>query len=188
MKRLKIYIFRHGETDWNAVHRIQGREDIPLNDNGIAQANAVGEAIKGRIHPKFMIVSPLSRARVTGEIIAGYIGVDKIYEEEDLTECYYGDMSGKIVTDIYDAVCPGEEPKELAGARFLNVLDKYTDKYDCDFAVVSHGGTINAALYCISGGQMGTGITKLKNAAITVLDYFDGKYHVERANITGEEF
>ena len=34
---MKIYVFRHGETDWNAVHRIQGREDIPLNENGIAQ-------------------------------------------------------------------------------------------------------------------------------------------------------
>ena len=184
---MKIYVFRHGETDWNAVHRIQGREDIPLNDNGIIQANAVGKGAQGKIFPGFMIVSPLSRAKVTGEIIAGYIGIDKIYVEDDLTECDYGEMSGVIVEDIYDAACPNEEPRELAGARFMKVLDKYTGRFDCDFAVVSHGGTINAALYCISGGEMGTGITKLKNAAVTELEFSDGKYSVLRTNLSAEE-
>ena len=185
---MKIYVFRHGETDWNAIHRIQGREDIPLNDNGTAQANNAGKAVRNRVFPKYMVVSPLSRAKVTGEIIAGYIGIDKIYVEDDLTECDYGEMSGVIVEDIYDAVCPGEEPREIAGARFMRVLDKYTALYDGDFAVVSHGGTINAALYEISGGTMGTGITKLKNAAISILEFSDGKYSVVRANITAEEF
>ena len=188
MGNMKIYVFRHGETDWNAVHRIQGREDIPLNANGIAQADAAGRGVKGKIFPEYMVVSPLSRAKVTGEIIAGYIGIDRIYVEEDLTECDYGNMSGKIVEDIYDAVCPDEEPREIAGARFLRVLDKYTSLYDSDFAVVSHGGTINAALYCISDGAMGTGVTKLKNAAVTVLQFEGGKYSVLRTNITAEDF
>lgn len=185
---MKIYVFRHGETDWNAIHRIQGREDIPLNDNGIAQANNTGKAVQNRIFPRYMVVSPLSRAKLTGEIIAGYIGIDEIYVEEDLTECDYGNMSGVVVEDIYDTVCPDEEPRELASARFMSVLDKYTSMYSGDFAVVSHGGTINAALYEITCGTMGTGITKLKNAAITILEYSGGKYTVERANITAEEF
>ena len=185
---MKIYVFRHGETDWNAVHRIQGREDIPLNHNGISQAHEAGRNIKGKIAPSYMVVSPLSRAKVTGEIIAGYIGIDRIYVEENLTECDYGAMSGVIVEDIYDAVCPDEEPREEAGARFLSVLDKYTALCDEDFAVVSHGGTINAALFCVSGGKMGTGITKLKNAAITVLEFESGKYSVLRTNVTAEEF
>lgn len=185
---MKIYVFRHGETDWNAVHRIQGREDVPLNENGIAQAHATGKALQNRVFPEYMIVSPLSRAKVTGEIIAGYIGVERIYIEDDLTECDYGAMSGVIVEDIYDAVCPDEEPRELAGGRFMRVLDKYTGMYDGDFAVVSHGGTINAALSTITDGVMGTGITKLKNAAITVLEFKDGKYSVVRTNVTAEEF
>lgn len=185
---MKIYVFRHGETDWNAVHRIQGREDVPLNENGIAQANAAGKAVKNRIFPEYMLVSPLQRAKLTGEIIAGYIGINKIFVEDDLTECDYGEMSGVIVEDIYDAVCPGEEPREIAGARFAGVLDKYTKMYDGDFAVVSHGGTINAALYEISGGTMGTGITKLTNGAITVLEFKDGKYTVLRTNVTADCF
>ena len=185
---MKIYVFRHGETDWNAIHRIQGREDVPLNENGIAQAHDAGRNIKGKISPSYMVVSPLSRARVTGEIIAGYIGIEKIYTEEDLTECDYGKMSGVVVEDIYDAVCPDEEPREIAGARFMRVLDKYTALYNDDFAIVSHGGTINAALYCISGGKMGTGVTKLKNAAVTELEFKDGNYFVVRTNVTAEEF
>ena len=185
---LRIYVFRHGETDWNAIHRIQGREDIPLNENGKAQAADMGMAVSGKIFPEFMVVSPLQRAKVTGEIIAGYIDVDKFYIEEDLTECDYGDMSGVVVEDIYDTVCPNEEPKEIAGARFIKVLDKYTSRYDSDFAVVSHGGTINAAIYCISGGKMGTGITKLKNASLSILGFEDGKYSVLRTNITADDF
>ena len=113
---------------------------------------------------------------------------DKMATEEDLTECNYGKMSGVVVEDIYDAVCPGEEPREIAGARFIKVLDKYTSAFEGDFAVVSHGGTINAALYCISDGVMGTGVTKLKNASVSVLEFKDGKYSVLRTNITAEEF
>lgn len=185
---MKIYIFRHGQTDWNAVNRVQGREDIPLNDNGRAQAHETGKAVAGKIFPKFMLVSPLSRARETGEIIAGYLGIDKIYTEPDLTECSYGSMSGKIVEDIYSIYCPEEEPKESAAARFMGVLDKYVGRYDCDFAVVSHGGTINAALYAVSGGKVGTGITKLKNAGITVFDYTDGNFTIDRFDIPASSF
>lgn len=183
-----IYVFRHGETDWNAVHRIQGREDVPLNEHGREQAHEAGRAVKGKIDPAFFLVSPLSRSRDTAEIIAGYLGVSDFYTEPDLTECEYGDMSGKIVEDIYDAVCPGEEPKELASARFLGVLDRYVKQTDRDFALVSHGGTINAALYAISGGKVGTGITKLRNADITVLEYASGSYRIVRFDVLPEEF
>ena len=184
---LKIYVFRHGETDWNAQHRIQGRTDIPLNENGVRQATDMGSHVAGKINPKYMIVSDLSRARDTGKIIAGFLGVDRIYTEHDLTECSYGDMDGVIVEDIYTAVCPGEEPREDASRRFLNVLKRYAEEYPEDFAVVSHGGTINAALYTITGGKMGTGQKKLKNACLSVLSYESGKFQIERCNLSPEE-
>ena len=76
---LKIYVFRHGETDWNAQHRIQGRTDVPLNKNGIRQAEDMGRSVAGKIKPEYMIVSDLSRAQDTGKIIAGFLGMDRIY-------------------------------------------------------------------------------------------------------------
>ena len=41
-----IYIVRHGQTDWNKEHRIQGHQDIPLNEDGIKEANIVKDKLK----------------------------------------------------------------------------------------------------------------------------------------------
>ena len=43
---MRICILRHGETDWNAARRLQGRTDVPLNENGRAQADAAGEHLR----------------------------------------------------------------------------------------------------------------------------------------------
>ncbi|HCM13527.1 MAG TPA: alpha-ribazole phosphatase, partial [Lachnospiraceae bacterium] len=44
---MKLFLIRHGETDWNKQGRFQGREDIPLNETGIKQALNCGQALKG---------------------------------------------------------------------------------------------------------------------------------------------
>lgn len=44
---MKIYLIRHGETDWNHINRFQGREDIELNAAGIAQAVRCGQTLQG---------------------------------------------------------------------------------------------------------------------------------------------
>ena len=63
-----IYIVRHGETDWNKEHRIQGHVDIPLNDQGKLDAKKAKDKLK---KVKFDVVfsSPLSRAYETAKII-----------------------------------------------------------------------------------------------------------------------
>ena len=180
---MKIYVFRHGETDWNAEHRIQGREDVPLNENGIKQAHEAGKGAQEKIRPAFFVTSNLSRAVVTGKIIASYVGTEKMFTEWGLIECSYGAMSGKVIKDIYEAENACEETPEEAGRRFFDVLDKYVHTTNDDFAVVSHGGTINAALYVLTDGKIGTGITKLKNASVTVLSWENGRYLLEKCNI-----
>ena len=67
---LRLYIARHGETDWNVQHKLQGMTDIPLNPNGRAQAAALAESLKG-VHLDAIYSSTLSRSRETAQTVAG---------------------------------------------------------------------------------------------------------------------
>ena len=67
-KRLKLYLIRHGETDWNKIHRLQGRSNVSLNDHGRELARLTKEALKD-IPFDAAYTSPLDRAAETGEII-----------------------------------------------------------------------------------------------------------------------
>ena len=70
-----LYIIRHGETEWNKIGRYQGITDVPLNDNGIAQAKACANALKN-VHFDRILSSDLSRALVTAETIRGNRNID----------------------------------------------------------------------------------------------------------------
>ena len=74
---MKIYLIRHGETDWNLEQRLQGATDIPLNENGLELAR---ETAKGLQDVPFDVVytSPLTRARQTAEIIRGHRNIPLI--------------------------------------------------------------------------------------------------------------
>jgi broad specificity phosphatase PhoE len=67
---LRLYIARHGETDWNVQHRLQGITDIPLNENGRRQAAALAESLKG-VRLDAIYSSTLSRSRETAQAVAG---------------------------------------------------------------------------------------------------------------------
>lgn len=64
-----IILVRHGQTEYNVQERLQGQIDIPLNDNGVQQANALAEYLKDA-KIDVAITSPLQRANVTGATVA----------------------------------------------------------------------------------------------------------------------
>lgn len=64
-----IILVRHGQTEYNVQERLQGQIDIPLNDNGIQQANALADYLKDT-KIDVAITSPLQRANVTGATVA----------------------------------------------------------------------------------------------------------------------
>ena len=64
-----IILVRHGQTEYNVQERLQGQIDIPLNDNGMQQANALAEYLKDA-KIDVVITSPLQRANVTGVAVA----------------------------------------------------------------------------------------------------------------------
>ena len=89
---MKIYIARHGQTDWNIQHKAQGRSDIPLNETGIKQAETLRNNIKD-IEFTAVYSSPLQRAAKTAEIVTSN-QYDIIYDDR-LLERFFGDLEGK---------------------------------------------------------------------------------------------
>ena len=93
---LRLYLIRHGETEWALSGRHTGLTDIPLTANGENQARALGKHLRG-IRFAHVLTSPLHRARQTCELV----GLDKAPEiEPDLAELEYGDYEGKRSVDI----------------------------------------------------------------------------------------
>jgi broad specificity phosphatase PhoE len=88
---LRLYIARHGETDWNLQHRLQGWTDRPLDETGRKQAAALAESLKG-VHIDAIYSSTLSRSRDTARTVAGKALMVKSLD--GLRERNYGHFQG----------------------------------------------------------------------------------------------
>lgn len=183
---MRIYLIRHGQTEWNLQGRIQGREDIPLSKDGVLQARKAGKAIS-ELELETVFSSPLSRASDTATIIAEYVNTP-IMTDERLIERDFGAVSG-MELDIFN---PGEdvegmEPLDSVSERMLEAITEYAVKAKGDFAVISHGGAINAVLRKLSGGQVGSGKTRLKNTSICVMEWDGRRIKLLDHNMTPEK-
>ena len=89
-----IYIIRHGQTEINQRHALQGRSDYPLNEAGIREARNAAEALKTVAFDR-VFTSPLMRARQTAEIVAP--GLEQVIDSR-LIEMDYGPYEG---ADLY---------------------------------------------------------------------------------------
>lgn len=95
MNKKTIYIFRHGQTDYNVSRRVMGQLDIPLNETGIAQAVELAEKI-ANMHIEAIYTSPLLRAKQTAQIVADKNNI-KIITDDRLKERNNGVLQGHIV-------------------------------------------------------------------------------------------
>ena len=87
-----LYIMRHGKTDWNELHKLQGHTDIPLNEKGRLMAKAAHDEYMD-VHIDLCFASPLIRARETAEIFLQ--GRDIPIEiDERLKEMCFGEYEG----------------------------------------------------------------------------------------------
>jgi len=185
---MSIYLVRHGETDWNKQKLMQGREDIPLNENGILQAGKCARAFE-KIAVKRIISSPLGRAAETARIIGEYVGITDVELDEDLTERDFGIFSGKpyemraSYTDSDGS--DGVESLEHLLDRMERTIRKYCGQEE--IVIVSHGAAINAALTVFSKGEIGLGKTWLNNACISALQCSENNISIIFYNLTAEE-
>ena len=138
-----IYVTRHGETEWNAVNKVLGRTDIPLNSNGVKQAQELACLLKDKKIDVFLS-SPLSRARQTADIISNEIGVG--YRIDDrLIEQDFGTFEGidrfsaeyQAAKREYFARYPGGESFFDMAARIFPLIKELEGK---NALLVTHGG------------------------------------------------
>jgi 2,3-bisphosphoglycerate-dependent phosphoglycerate mutase len=92
-----LFLFRHGETDWNREGRLQGHTDTPLNATGLAQAEALGERLRPH-RLEAVVSSDLSRAATTARIVAEASGVP-LFIEPGLRETDVGEAEGLLWPD-----------------------------------------------------------------------------------------
>lgn len=184
---VKIYLVRHGETDWNLAGRLQGSTDIPLNEQGKQSALKTAQYFKANgIAISTIMTSPLMRARQTAQIIADVLAIPVI-EQQALTERCFGEAEGltakERVLKFPDQDIPGLEDIQVVRQRVWNVLQTLaTTNADESIIIVSHGGVINAILSILSNGEIGTGITKLKNACLNHITYSNNEWTIHSHN------
>ena len=164
-----IYYIRHGETEWNADGRLQGVQDIPLNDLGRAQAANAGGILAGlfardgrREQSLAFIASPLGRARLTMELVRSTLKLPPAdYAVDDrLREIGYGNWEGSTLAQM-QASDPGIFAARQAdkwtvpppgGESYASVQLRMRDWYDSlltDTVAVAHGGTARALMVAL---------------------------------------
>lgn len=171
----RLYLVRHGETDWNREGRLQGGQDIPLNALGrrqAAQAAAKLRALVADFEPLDFIVSPMGRARETMDILRSELGlpVEGHVVEERLRELTFGLWEGFTWREIrkserelaqarqrdkWGFVPPQGESYAMLAERIRPVLAALSR----DTVMVSHGGVARAALALV-------GATSTREAAL----------------------
>lgn len=151
---MELYIVRHGETDYNSKKLLQGRTDIPLNQNGILQAFQTRKKLE-TISFDVVISSPLIRAITTASIIVPNkaVVIDPRLEERGLGE-YEGKASAMYDSNLYHNYLINCKESGVEGIRdviervkfFINEIKNiYADQ---TVLLVTHGGLVNALLYC----------------------------------------
>lgn len=180
-----IYLIRHGETDWNAMGKVQGATNIPLNITGEQQAKKTRDYFKDKAIG-VMISSPLIRAKRTAEIMIEHLDVPLIEMSEFVERCY-GDAEGLTIEERLEKYPTGDIPRlecrESLEKRVLKGINQILDKHaNKTVLVVAHGAVINAILYALSKGQIGSGITRLKNACISCIHFNNNNWEIISVN------
>jgi len=190
---IRLLVARHGQSEWNAVGRWQGRADPPLSEVGLAQARAAAATV-GAVDA--VIASPLERALVTATLISESIGVGPVMVEERLTERHAGEFEGLTRDEIDEQFPgylssgqrpPGWEPDHLVTQRALGALDAVAEMVDggsgpADVLAIAHAGIIYAL-----EGHFGENFNRIDNLnGRWFIDHGDGWSLGERMSLVPE--
>ncbi|ROQ40936.1 putative phosphoglycerate mutase [Frondihabitans sp. PhB188] len=175
----RLYLVRHGETDWNAARRIQGSTDIPLNDRGRSQAAAAAELLARRRFDA-VVASPLSRAFETGAIIASRLGLDEPAVDPQVVERSYGQAEGLTFEEVEarfpDGVAvPGRESRTAVLQRVEAALLAIAEERPGQSVVVAtHGAVIRGIVNHVAPETDANAGVPIRNGSIHSFEVVDG--------------
>lgn len=182
----KIYLVRHGVTDYNVELKLQGSSDIPLNADGVKQAEYARAYFKD-IHIDRFLSSPLSRAYTTGKMINENHKLP-IKCLDDLMEQSFGPFEGSHIEHIRLRYPEGdlpdaETPEELTN-RARNVMDFIDRHYRDEVVIATAHSRIIKAILALFSDEVDLVFTKLDNCSVSVLESDGPLYKVTDVNIT----
>lgn len=169
-----IGFVRHGTTDWNVSGRLQGQNDIPLNEAGRWQARELGRRLE-RDGWEAIVASDLIRAKETADIIADTIGIGPVRAETRLRERTHGRLDGTTVEERIAAwgeqwktLDHGIESDERLFARGIACIEELSEEFAGKrLLVVTHGAFIAVLLQGMLA-EMPEGL--IRNSSLTVVE------------------
>ncbi|MCL6560770.1 MAG: alpha-ribazole phosphatase [Firmicutes bacterium] len=182
----RVYLVRHGETEWNALMKFQGQTDVPLSDRGREQAELLGRRLAGEKFQGFYS-SDLKRALETAKIIASPHR-QEIKTVPQLRELNFGSWEGLTVQEIKESFgeelkrwwesplttrIPGGETLAEMVERNVTALKKIVERHQGEnVAVVSHGGSIRSIVASVLGIDLNKyWRLRLDNACLNIIDF-----------------
>lgn len=188
-----LLLARHGETDWNAIGRWQGHEDVPLNDSGRAQARELADRLESEPIDA-LYSSDLCRARETAEIVGARLALP-VKTEPRLREIFFGGWEGLTTPEI-EARFPDEVARWRAddgenafagGETYVAMVDRVVAGLDeiaganpgKTVLVVLHGGPIRGLLAHSAGityGEQRKLRAHLANGEVVRVEVGDGVF------------
>ena len=196
---LKLYIVRHGETEWNVIKRFQGQLNTPLTEKGMEKLRKTGKKLENVLFDE-VYTSELGRTVASAEIILnennGYknnkLELQKLAE---LNEVYFGVWQGLTYEEVflkypeegnnvknYKAENVEAEKLEDALERFLKGINKILDSHESgNILVVTHGTVFEMFMNYVANDSIFDidERTLMGNGDYKVFSYKDGKFQEE---------
>lgn len=182
----KLFLVRHGESEWNKLKKVQGQKDIPLTEKGIEQAKLIGKRLINEGIEK-IYTSDLKRAYDTARIIGKMLNI-KVIPSKELREINFGIWEG-LTSDIIKSKFSKEhelwlknpEMLKVEGAesildlqlRAMNEINKIISDENIDnVLIVSHSATLKTIILGLLNMDIGyfKNMT-LNNVSLSIIEF-----------------
>lgn len=195
----RIILIRHGQTAWNKVERIRGQVEIPLDETGLAQAEATARRVVAEWQPLAVYCSPLQRAVQTAQPIARRLGLG-VQPVPGFNDMNFGQWQGLSPEEVkgrwpdlarawlrapHTVTFPGGESLGQVKERSMAALHQILARHEEEVVIVGHT-VVNRVLLCAVLGLDNSNYWRIgqETCAINVFKWRKGMFFIESINDT----